>query len=312
MIEFNSWSHFPTNWPNTIMTSHWWCVEPWSMQYDFLSFLAILIHFTGDLREFYIISYDTWGCSLISCPIFVGSSVWLLPSTTAHAAPHRRVTLGSWESAAGRPCHPVIHGKRNGWNMVTIQINHVCNTYTYIYIYFRCIIGIIYEKTILDSMSAFYNKIQYELLLHLCSYFWHDSTMKANEDYIMEETNQTSNQVKMTEQQQKKVPNAFKQIMNLKLMFLSRFFQATTITSTSTSSYISSQNLRAFFRKPDRSLAPRVRARPSNSVRLGVRPLAKTSRLTWWQRWQVGIERILTTSENKHQNELMKIDEGLK
>ena len=49
-------------------------------------------------------------------------------------------------------------------------------------------------------MSAFYNKIQYELLLHLCSYFWHDSTMKANEDYIMEETNQTSNQVKMTEQ----------------------------------------------------------------------------------------------------------------
>ena len=30
MIEFNSWSHFPTNWPNTIMTSHWWCVEPWS------------------------------------------------------------------------------------------------------------------------------------------------------------------------------------------------------------------------------------------------------------------------------------------
>ena len=133
MIEFNSWSHFPTNWPNTIMTSHWWCVEPWSMQYDFLSFLAILIHFTGDLREFFIISYDIWWCYLISCPIFVGSSVWLLPSTTAHAAPHRRVTLGSWESAAGRPCHPVIHGKRNGWNMVTIQINHVCNTFTYIF-----------------------------------------------------------------------------------------------------------------------------------------------------------------------------------
>ena len=73
--------------------------------------------------------------------------------------------------------------------------------------------------------------------------------MKTNEDYVMEETNQTSNQVKMTEQEQKKVPNAFKQIMNLKLMFLSRFLQATTITSTSTSSYTSSQNLRAFFSK---------------------------------------------------------------
>ena len=90
--------------------------------------------------------------------------------------------------------------------------------------------------------------IQYALLLlYLCSYFWHDSTMKTNEDYVMEETNQTSNQVKMTEQEQKKVPNAFKQIMNLKLMFLARFLQATTITLTSTSSYKTSE---LFFENP--------------------------------------------------------------